>query len=69
MEVEKKVTISFTKEEQSFLKELYDTLDTTVCYQYNNCGDCPFRLYIKATNSIVCTSQKFFSGLEAISNY
>ena len=65
MKIEKKVTISFTEEEKSFLKELNDTIDTAICDQYEDkCDGCPF-----SRGASVCAIYDFFEGLKTISNY
>lgn len=65
MKIEKKVTISFTEEEKSFLRELYDIINTAICDQYEDkCDGCPF-----SRGASVCANYDFFKGLKIISNY
>lgn len=63
MEVEKKVIISLTAEEEDFLGKLYNAIDVEVCDQYKDCVGCPF---FCGTN--ICVNRKFFSGLKSISD-
>ena len=61
MEVKKKVTILFTEEEKSFLKKLYNIINTAICDQYEDvCDGCPFSCGANCY---------FFEGLKTISNY
>lgn len=69
MTVEKKVTISFTEEEKNLLGSLRHTIYTTVCEQYDSCTDCPFGLDVKGIDANGCTGQKFFNGLDSISDF
>lgn len=69
MTVEKKVMISFTEEEKNLLGSLRHTIYTTVCEQYDSCTDCPFGFDIKGISTNGCISQRFFGGLEPISNF
>lgn len=69
MKVEKKVTILLTEKENDFLENLKHVVNTVVCDQYNNCIDCPFGFNIKGLDTNGCTSQKFFDGLNSITDY
>ena len=69
MKVEKKVTILLTEKEFDFLEDLKHAINTTVCEQYDSCADCPFWFGANGFAENACTGQKFFNGLNSISDY
>lgn len=65
MKVEKKVIISFTDEENDFLENLYKTIDTAICDQYEEkCDGCPF-----SCGASICAARRFFDGLNSTSDF